>query len=224
LSSGVHTTRVAKKFEWFGLAIIKRYLQKTAPVKDVHYQADYFSKGIDLIVEGAPSYSIDLKVDSYIGSDPSRKIRGLCNPDSRMILIETLSQLQYDRTKSDVKGWFFTSEADEIFYYYLALLNDEAELTRVYSEYREAAKQGAKTATIENRLISSLKVDNDLLVSYSLSEARKWYECVGSRLPVSWSGAPNPTYVTVSRRIPREMFLAPRGPGRNMGRVYPKIR
>jgi hypothetical protein len=214
---------VAKKLEWFGLAVIKRYLQRTAPVRDVHYRAEYFSKGIDLIVEGAHSYSIDLKVDSYIGSDPARKIRGFCNPDSGMILIETMSQLQYDRTKDDVEGWFFTSKADQIFYYYLALLNEPAELNTIYSNYREALKANAEIDSIEGQLIKSLKVDNDLLVAYNLAEARKWYFDVGSQLQVSWSGASNPTYVTVSRRIPREAFLAPRGPGRDMGRIYQKI-
>jgi len=39
---------VAKKFEWFGLAIIKRYLQRTDTIRDVHHRAEFFSKGIDI--------------------------------------------------------------------------------------------------------------------------------------------------------------------------------
>ena len=55
--------------------------------------------GIDLILHhhNNTTTTIDLKVDSYYGSDPDRKIRGLCNPDSGFILLETISQLQFDR-------------------------------------------------------------------------------------------------------------------------------
>ena len=40
--------------------------------------------GTDLILHqpNNTTTTIDLKVDSYYGSDPDRKIRGLCNPDS----------------------------------------------------------------------------------------------------------------------------------------------
>jgi len=192
-------------------------------VRDVHANPDFYPRGIDLVVEGPEVFSIDLKVDSYIGSDPKRKIRGLCNPDSGMILIETLSQLQYDRTRPDVDGWFFTSEADQVYYYYLALLNDPRELVIPYSRFKAAVKENRDTKEIEDRLIRSLKVDNDLLIAYDLKQARKWYVDVGSHLPVSWSAAPNPTYVTVSRRIPRELFVKPKGPGRSLGRIHPRV-
>src|SRR6267143_5244685 len=107
-------------------------------LRDVHSNPEFYDKGIDLILNqpNAQKKTIDLKVDSYIGSDPSRKIRGLCNPDSGFILLETISKLQYDRSrkvstngtlpvrqKADVPGWFFTSSADEVYYYFLALLN-----------------------------------------------------------------------------------------------------
>jgi len=50
--------------------------------------------GTDLILHqpNNTTTTIDLKVDSYYGSDPNRKIRGLCNPDSGYILLETISQ------------------------------------------------------------------------------------------------------------------------------------
>jgi hypothetical protein len=223
MNPGVHTAPTAKKLEWFGLVIVKRYLQRTMNVKDVHADSDYFSKGIDLIVDHPRSFTIDLKVDSYIGSDSTRKIRGLCNPDSKMILIETLSQLQYDRNKGDVAGWFYTSEADQIFYYFLALLNNPEELAPIHSKYKAAVRAGENTSSIEDQLITSLKVDNDLLVVYDLKQARKWLKEQSSNLPVSWSAAPNPTYVTVSRRIPRQLFMEPQGPGRNLGRIYPSV-
>lgn len=223
MSLGVHTTRVAKKLEWFGLTIVKRYLSKSSVIKDVHADPHYFRKGVDLMVERPTSFSIDLKVDSYIGSDRERRIRGMCNPDSGMILLEVISQLQYDRTKADVRGWFFTSEADEVFYYFLALLNDPRDLGILYARYRDAVAAEKSTSDIEDELIRALRVDNDLLIAFNLEKARKWYAEVGSGLPVSWSGASNPTYVTVSRRIPRDAFLEPKGPGRYIGRVYQQI-
>ncbi|MGA8904097.1 MAG: hypothetical protein WB661_03720 [Candidatus Bathyarchaeia archaeon] len=224
MSAGVHTTRIARRFEWFGLAVIKRYLERHSTVRDVHADPMYFSKGIDFIVEGKDSLSIDLKVDSYIGTDKGRKIRSQCNPDTNMILIETLSQLQYDRRRSDVPGWFYTSEADEIYYYYLAVINDPQELNELYDEYRSHIKSKMNLKPIEDRLIQAMKVDNDLLVTYDLREARKWLSEDMDKLKISYSGATNPTYVTVSLRIPRQSFLAPNGPGRNLGRIYPGIR
>ncbi len=224
MSTGVHTTRVAKRFEWFGLAVMKRYLERRSTVRDVHADSMYFSKGIDFIVEGGESYSIDLKVDSYIGRDKTRKIRGQCNPDTNMILIETLSQLQYDRRRSDVPGWFYTSEADEIYYYYLAVINDPEELNGLYDEYRSRIKSKMDLKPIEDKLIRAMKVDNDLLISYKLKEAREWLSKNMDTLKISYSGATNPTYVTVSLRIPRESFLTPSGPGRDLGRIYPGIR
>src|SRR5256885_3381569 len=111
------------------MTVVKRYLTRdkdSRDLRDVHSNPEFYDKGIDLVLNlpNAKKRTIDLKVDSYIGSDPSRKIRGLCNPDSGFILLETISQLQYDRSreistngtlparqKADVPGWFFTSSA-----------------------------------------------------------------------------------------------------------------
>lgn len=203
--------------------MIKRYLERHSTVRDVHADPMYFSKGIDFIVEGK-GLSIDLKVDSYIGRDKDRKIRGQCNPDTNMILIETLSQLQYDRRRPDVLGWFYTSKADEIYYYYLAAINHPQELNDLYDEYRSRIKSKMNLEPIEDKLIEAIKVDNDLLVTYDLKEARKWLSENADKMKISYSGATNPTYVTVSLRIPRQSFLAPNGPGRNLGRIYPVVR
>ena len=89
--------RPAKTLEWIGLTIVKRYFSSAISsdrVEDVHSDPAYFQKGIDLILHhpNSSTTAIDLKVDSYYGSDPNRKIRGLCNPDSGYILLETISQ------------------------------------------------------------------------------------------------------------------------------------
>ncbi|HZY93748.1 MAG TPA: hypothetical protein VFE98_02675 [Candidatus Bathyarchaeia archaeon] len=236
----VHTVRVAKKLEWFGLTILKRYLNREGSrirVEDVHNNPQYFSKGIDFILhdENYETTSIDVKVDSYYGSDPNRKIRGLCNPDSGFILLETISQLQYDRTKDpkseslipsggrrDVPGWFFTGQADEIYYYYIALLNDERELNPIYADYAKLARTNTSTLEIENKLLRSLRVERDLLVSFGMEEARKWYESAPTTAFQGFAAAPNPTYLTLSRRAHRENFIS-NGPGKSHGPIFPTV-
>ena len=230
----VHTVRVAKKLEWFGLTIVRRYLahqRAGARVEDVHNDPQYFSKGIDLIIHDPNTgrLSIDVKVDSYYGSDPKRRIRGICNPDSGFILLETISQLQYHRErtatsdgsipvrgKADVPGWFFTGSANEVYYYFLAILNEESELNPIYAEYASLAKSKSPTTEVENRLIHSLKVDRDLLVTFGLGDARKWYESAPASAFEGFAPAPNPTYLTLSRRAHRDNFTS-NGPGKAMG-------
>src|SRR5438128_5394781 len=175
------------------MTVVKRYLttdKDSSDLRDVHSNPEFYDKGIDLVLNlpNAQKRTIDLKVDSYIGSDPTRKIRGLCNPDSGFILLETIGQLQYDRSrkvstsgtlpvreKADVPGWFFTSSADEVYYYFLALLNTETQLNPLYTEYVELVKDDQPTDEVESRLLRELRVDKDLLVTFSLSEARAWY-------------------------------------------------
>ena len=236
----VHTVRVARKLEWFGLTILKRYLARPetgSKVEDVHDDPQYFSKGIDLILHDPTNRTrtIDVKVDSYYGSDPKRKIRGLCNPDSHFILLETISQLQYERktdsdsngtipvrSKGDVPGWFFTEKADEVFYYYLALLNEESELSLIYTEYVTLVKSRSSTEEIENRLLRSLRVDRDLLVTFRLDEARNWYEAAPASAFLGFAPAPNPTYLTLSRRAYRDNFIS-KGPGKSHGPIFPTV-
>src|SRR5438132_3879871 len=114
------------------MTVVKRYLTRdkdSRDLRDVHSNPEFYDKDIDLVLNlpNAQKRTIDLKVDSYYGSDPSRKIRDLCNPDSGFILLETISQLQYDRSrkvstsrtlparqKADVLSWFFTRSVDEL--------------------------------------------------------------------------------------------------------------
>jgi len=232
---------VAKKFEWFGMTVVKRYLTRdkdSRDLRDVHSNAEFYDKGIDLILNlpNAQKRTIDLKVDSYIGSDPSRKIRGLCNPDSGFILLETISQLQYDRSRkistngtllvrqrADVPGWFFTSSADEVYYYFLALLNTENQLNPLYTEYVELVKGNQPTDEVENRLLRELRVDRDLLVSFSLSEARAWFDTAPETVFHGYAPAPNPSYLTLSKRVKRDQFIS-NGIGRSHGPIFSLVK
>ena len=233
----VQTTRVAKKLEWFGLTVVKRYLTKdkdSRDLRDVHSNPEFYDKDIDLVLNlpNARKMTIDLKVDSYYGSDPTRKIRGLCNPDSGFILLETIGQLQYERSrkvsgdgtlpvrqKPDVPGWFFTSSADEVYYYFLALLNTETQLNPLYAKYVELVKGNQPTDEVENRLLRELRVDRDLLVSFSLSNARAWYETASETVFHGYAPAPNPSYLTLSKRVKRDLFIS-NGIGRSHGSIF----
>ena len=237
----VPTTRVAKRFKWFGMTVVKRYLTKgkdSRDLQDVHSNPEFYDKDIDLVLNlpNAQKRTIDLKVDSYYGSDPSRKNRDLCNPDSGYILLETISQLQYDRSKkvsanrtlpvrqeADVPGWFFTSSADEIYYYFLALLNTETQLNPFYAEYVELVKNNRPTDEVENRLLRELRVDRDLLVSFSLSEARTWYETVPENVFHGYAPAPNPSYLTLSKRVKRDLFIS-NGVGKSHGSIFSLVK
>src|SRR5438034_11587682 len=112
----------AKRIEFVRIAILKRYWPLRTPdceVIDVHSDPSYFPRGIDLILKSPNQSSLvsaDVKVDTYIGSDPARKVRGLCNPDSGVLLVETLSQLQYDRHDRAVRGWLYTNQGSEMHY------------------------------------------------------------------------------------------------------------
>ncbi len=237
----VHSTRVAKKLKWFGMTVVKRYLTRdtdSRDLRDVHSNPEFFDKDIDIVLNlpNAQKRTIDLKVDSYYGSDSSRKIRDLCNPDSGFLLLETISQLQYDRSrkvstsgtlpvrqKADVPGWFFTSSADEVYYYFLALLNTETQLNPLYSEYVELVKGNQPTNEVENRLLRELRVDRDLLVSFSLSEARAWYDTVPETAFHGYAPAPNPSYLTLSKRVKRDLFIS-NGIGKSHGSIYSLIK
>jgi hypothetical protein len=223
------------------MTVVKRYLTKdkdSRDLRDVHSNPEFYDKGIDLILNmpNAKKKTIDLKVDSYIGSDPSRKIRGLCNPDSGFILLETISQLQYDRSrnastngtllvrqKPDVPGWFFTSSADEVYYYFLALLNPENQLNPLYTEYVELVKSNQQPDEVENCLLRELRVDRDLLVSFSLSEARAWYETVPETVFHGYAPAPNPSYLTLSKRVKRDLFISS-GIGKSHGSIFSLVK
>jgi len=231
--------RPAKTLEWIGLTIVKRYLSTSTSdkVEDVHSDPAYFQKGIDLILHGPSGLAttIDLKVDSYFGSDPNRKVRGLCNPDSGFILLETISQLRFDRERwsnvqgtlparnhPDVPGWFFTSTADQVYYYFVAILNNGSELRPLHNEWTKKVTAGSGADKIENQLLRMLRIDRDLLISYELDKARSWFEAAPESAFGGFGAAVNPAYVTVNKRSLRERFVS-EVPAKNHGSLFSKV-
>ncbi len=88
-----------------------------------------------------------------------------------------ISQLQFDRERQadnngtlrvrnrpDVPGWFYTSTADQVYYYFLAILNTTAELRPLYAEYLELVRAQTPTLDLDEKLLRSLKIDKDLLI------------------------------------------------------------
>ncbi len=55
-------------------------------------------------------------------------------------------------------------------------LNTTAELKPLYSEYLDHLHAQRRTQGLETKLLASLKVDRDLLMTYRLDKARAWYE------------------------------------------------
>lgn len=181
-------------------------------VEDVHNSRDWFDKGIDLILrEGDRVETVDLKVDSYFGKDPKKRQRGFYNLDSGVLLLETTSQLRYDRTDlerhPDVPGWFFTSKADTIFYYYVAIETSATLLRDILARRRGLETVGSTAELIDRELLSKLEVERDELLWYSLKVARSWFSSAPESAFEGWAGAGNPGYVTVSRRLKRSYFL-----------------
>jgi hypothetical protein len=123
------------------------------------------------------------------------------------------------RSKGDAPGWFYTEKADEVFYYYLALLNDESELNPIYAEYVALVSSDKSPVEVENELLRKLRIDKDLLVTFRLDEARTWYESAPASAFRGFAAAPNPTYLTLSRRAYRDNFIS-NGPGKSRGPIF----
>ena len=67
-------------------------------------------------------------------------------------------------------GWIYTSEADEVFYYYLAISQSEDEVRALFAEPDES-------------FFAGLKVDRDDLLVLPLAPARAWFAERAERYP-----------------------------------------
>lgn len=227
----LHTTRSTKPLESVGIAIVKAWLRATNPgirIEDVHDNRDWFNKGIDLVLRYSDgTETVDLKVDSYYGTDPAKKARGVYNLDSGVLLIETTSQLRYDRTRlethPDVPGWFFTSQADRIFYYFVAIETPLSTIKATLARRQALEGRGEVADLIDRELLGILNLERDELLSYRLKDAREWYRTAPEDAFEGWAGAGNPGYVTVSKRLKRDYFLATAW-GKSHGSIFDTAR
>jgi hypothetical protein len=87
----------------------------------------------------------------------------------------------------------------------------------------ELAKDNQPIDEVENRLLQELRVDRDLLVSFSLSDARAWYDTVPEAVFHGYAPAPNPSYLTLSRRVKRDLFIS-KGIGKSHGSIFSLVK
>jgi hypothetical protein len=80
-------------------------------------------------------------------------------------------------------------------------------------------QQRRLTLNVEQTLLQSLKIDRDLLVTYSLDKARSWYETAPREAFAGYGAAVNPTYVTVNRRAIRDRFVL-EVPAKSHGSIF----
>lgn len=104
---------------------------------------------------------IKIKPDPYFGTDPS-KVRdrelAFYRSDAGHYAFESISN---HMTREP--GWMFNSEAEELYYYYVALAQSEDEIRALLSEPDDV-------------LLGELKVERDQLRVLPMRETQAWFE------------------------------------------------
>ena len=126
-------------------------------------------RGIDLAyVAQGERRTAKVKPDVYFGTDLS-KIDDRSLTFYRQNAGRCALQVIADSVTHD-SGWVFTSEADELFYYYVAILQDEAEVRELLSEDDE-------------HFFSHLQVERDDLLVLPMGRVRAWFAEHAIRYP-----------------------------------------
>lgn len=143
--------------------IIARHLEATGKV-DVAVVSAYQSlggRGIDLTYawQGGQR-GIKVKPDAYFGVDPEKvRDRSLLfyREDAGSFAFEAVAN-----SATRAPGWIFESGADDLYYYYLALSQDEDEVSALLTEPDAV-------------FFSELRVDRDDLLVLPMKETREWF-------------------------------------------------
>ena len=119
-------------------------------------------RGVDIVaIEGRVSRRIKVKADPYFGTD-SRKIgdRGLefYRADSGCLAFEAVAN-----TATRELGWTLASEAEDLYYYYLALGQTPDEVRALLAEPDEV-------------FYSEIAVERDELLVLPMDRVRTWFE------------------------------------------------
>jgi hypothetical protein len=104
-------------------------------------------------------HSIKVKSDPYIGDDPSKasdRMRSFYRSDAKAYALETVGANRQP-------GWLFSSAADDLYYYYLAIDQTEDEVETLFREPDPV-------------FFSTLRVAKDDLHIIPLAELRAWLE------------------------------------------------
>jgi len=118
--------------------------------------------GVDLVtLLGSDSRRIKVKADPYFGTDAEKiadRALTFYRSDAGSFAFEALAS-----TATREAGWTLTSDADDLYYYYLALAQGPEEVSALMSERNEV-------------FFSELVVARDELVILPMQPVREWFQ------------------------------------------------
>jgi hypothetical protein len=130
----------------------------------------YRNRGIDIAyttAEGAHK-TLKVKPDCYCGTDPAkiadRKL-AFYRTDTSVLSFEAVAD-----AATRQPGWMVASEADDLYYYFIAIAQHEDEVRALLGEPDEV-------------FFSELAVDRDNLIVIPMARAREWFERNGEAYP-----------------------------------------
>jgi len=159
--------------------IVVRYLgslpeTETVPMEEVRA----LGQGVDLAyVSRGLRKTVMVKPDVYFGADPAKaadRMLPLYRGDLAICALQSVA----DSTTHD-PGWMLTSDADELFYYFLAIPQREAEIRDIL-------------AAPDDSFFARLKVERDDLLVFPMEATRAWFVAQAERLqsrPIALGGS-----------------------------------
>jgi hypothetical protein len=144
--------------------VIARYLRR-AMNKDVDIvsrHAVQAARGIDIVYASPDGVrrSAKVKADSYFGTD-TRKIGDRSLPFYRADTGSFAFEAVADSVTRE-PGWMIDSEADELYYYYLALAQEEEDVRALLKEPDEV-------------FFPEIRVERDDLIILPMAATRRWF-------------------------------------------------
>jgi hypothetical protein len=151
--------------------IIGRYLASLPDTEVVAVSTDGSSgsRGVDLaFVSRGVRTNVKVKPDVYFGSDPAKisdRSLSFYRQDAGSCALQAVAD-----SSTREPGWIMTSQADEIFYYYLAIAQPEDEVRTLFGTSDEA-------------FFSRLKVDRDDLLVLPMAATKACFAEQAERYP-----------------------------------------
>jgi hypothetical protein len=151
--------------------IIRAYLASLPGVEVAPSSAGHSAGelGVDVtyVLQGERR-KVKVKPDVYFGSDPAKiadRSLSFYREDAGRCAIQAVAD-----SSTRAPGWIFTSDADEIFYHYLAITQPEEQVSELLSATDEV-------------FFPSLKVERDDLLVLPMVATRVWFAEQAERCP-----------------------------------------
>lgn len=144
--------------------IVARYLAQTGKLDVVRTggREALGGKNVDITYSWQGGRrKVKVKADPYVGTDPakiSNRELPFYRSDAGIYAFEAVAN-----SATREPGWVFNTEADELYYYYLAIAQTEDEVRALFAEPDEV-------------FFAELRVDLDNLHVLPLHETRAWFE------------------------------------------------